>query len=157
MYVCILDLNTYCKDNFYFLDTKPNIVVEGIFTKVIYTDQSFTLNGTYFSLPLAIESNSGSDNYVHFNPTTHQNNRVIKTVNELELTILDNYCQFSKLKKKTPVYFITKHLNCGKFKINFREYHKTHRHFILKISGIWETNTEYGVTYKIIEGTHLFT
>ena len=157
MYVCILDLNTYCKDNFYFLDTKPNIVVEGIFTKVIYTDQSFTLNGTYFSLPLAIESNSGNDNYVLFNPTIDQNNRLIKTVNELELTILDNYSQFSKLKKKAPVYSITKHLNCGKFKINFREYHKTHRHFILKISGIWETNTEYGITYKIIEGTQLST
>ena len=132
MYVCVLDLNAYCKDNFYFLDTKPNIVIEGIFTKVIYTHQLFTLNATYFILPF------------------EKSNETLKAINDLESTILDNYKEFLKIQNKTPKYSITKHLNCRKFKINARDIN-----VILKISGIWESSTEYGITYKIIEGSHL--
>jgi hypothetical protein len=132
MYVCVLDLNTYCKDNFYFLDTKPNIVIEGIFTKVMYTHQFFTLNATYFDLPF------------------EKSNETLKAMNDLESTILDNYCKFLKIQNKTAKYSITKHLKCRKFKINVRDIN-----VILKISGIWESSTEYGITYKIIEGSHL--
>ena len=45
-------------------------------------------------------------------------------------------------------------MNCGKCKVQLKnndKIEKTLNSFVLKISGVWETQTEYGVTFKIIE------
>jgi hypothetical protein len=60
------------------------------------------------------------------------------------------------ISKKVPIYSIAKQLNSGKCRIQLRNNHKTDNimcPLIIKLSGIWETANEYGLTYKIIESS----
>ena len=51
---------------------------------------------------------------------------------------------------KTPIYRISEQLNNGFLKIFNETECKETNDFILKIYGIWETECEYGLTYKFI-------
>ena len=55
-----------------------------------------------------------------------------------------------KFEKKTPIYRIKDQLTNGFLKIFNEILYKEKNDFILKIYGIWETDTEYGLTYKFI-------
>jgi hypothetical protein len=64
----------------------------------------------------------------------------------IEKHMIDKYNSLTK----TPVYRISEQLNNGFLKIfNEAECRETNE-FILKIYGIWETDCEYGLTYKFI-------
>ena len=53
-------------------------------------------------------------------------------------------------EKKIPIYRITEQLNNNYLKIFNEQSYSKETEFILKIYGIWETEYEYGVTYKFI-------
>ena len=71
----------------------------------------------------------------------------------------------SPIKNKIPQFKINDQLNNGNIKIFventlennpvvFQSFHHTHTHtpyFVLKISGVWETETHYGLTYKFVK------
>jgi hypothetical protein len=65
--------------------------------------------------------------------------------------IEENILNKIDVKNKTPQYKIFEQLQSGNIKI-FNDVHvKTNCVFTLKISGIWETQTSYGLTYKFIK------
>ena len=45
------ELNQFCGNHIFFMDTKPNSLIDGLFTKVNYCDEQFTMNGVYLTLP----------------------------------------------------------------------------------------------------------
>ena len=51
---------------------------------------------------------------------------------------------------KVPQYKIYEQLKNGNIKIFSESIDKIKNTFLLKISGIWETKNEYGLTYKFI-------
>ena len=57
----------------------------------------------------------------------------------------------ANLKKKIPQYKIYEQLKNGNFKIITDINKMSNNLFMLKISGIWENDTEYGLTYKFIK------
>jgi hypothetical protein len=59
----------------------------------------------------------------------------------------------ANIRNKTPQFKITEQLRNGNIKIFTDNVEKinTSNNFLLKISGIWETETSYGVTYKFIK------
>ena len=63
---------------------------------------------------------------------------------------MDKYSQTNLITTKTPLYRISEQLNNGFLKIFNHIETKENNEFILKIYGIWETENEYGLTYKFI-------
>jgi hypothetical protein len=65
------------------------------------------------------------------------------------------YIEEGLLKKiiingKIPQYKIYEQLKNGNIKVFSETYDKINTNFLLKIAGIWETETEFGLTYKFI-------
>ena len=55
---------------------------------------------------------------------------------------------------KTSVYTLKNHLTQGYLKV-FTKKDTRNKKYILKISGIWETHSEIGITYKLLECSYL--
>ena len=161
MNIFLLSFDMPIENNFYFLDTKPNVIMDGIFTKIIFTHVCFTLNGVYFSFPIfhqSIESTTQKQDYIYFEPTMKMNIPIIKQCKQMERNVLQAYVDYKgNLSKKTAMYSIAKQLNSGKCRIQLRNEHKIDKimkPLLIKLSGIWETAHEYGLTFKIIESSN---
>jgi hypothetical protein len=87
-----------------FMHPIKNIIMNGTFSRLLYTTDIFTTNGLF----------------VNHTPN----------IADMERDILAAYGS----SKTQHLYFK----------------HCTHKKSILKISGIWESPTEYGIAYKII-------
>jgi hypothetical protein len=64
--------------------------------------------------------------------------------------IEENILKKIEIKNKIPQLKIYEQLKNGNIKL-FNEVNKLSCSFILKISGIWETHNNYGLTYKFIK------
>jgi hypothetical protein len=179
MNVLILPLNEITEENVYFLDSKKNILMDGIFTKLIYTNEWFTMNGLYINLPMEVQcietyqprrydfpqlggvqqqnQYSGYKKTIYF--SVSQYSTILHQLDLLEQHILSKYNPTDKSKHKS--FLIMQSLKLGYFRI-FHSKDKEEKTitelssssgFILKISGIWENPTEYGVSYKIMDAS----
>jgi len=72
---------------------------------------------------------------------------MIDNIKVIEEDILKKY----EIKDKIVQFKIYEQLKNGNIKIFSDITNKTCASFILKISGIWETQTSYGLTYKFIK------
>ena len=48
----IIKIDDIKLENIFFLDTKENIIMEGNFTKIIYSNEYFMMNGIYLDLSI---------------------------------------------------------------------------------------------------------
>lgn len=154
----ILLLNQFGIDNIYFSDSIKNTVIENSnFIRIYYSTSLFTLNGVLLLIPflkVKIESHFNKFKYT-FDINSNQN--VIDILSQIEMNILSKI-NISKIPKSN----ITNQLKCGFIKL-FTVNQENHSqqngsdtqidYFYLKISGIWETTQEYGLTFKFIENT----
>ena len=130
----LLDLKTLLPTNVFFMETKPNMLFDGIFTKINYCDEFFTMYGVYVSIPVEIVPYS--------KPKIDAN--VLNTLVKMESDILNLYAKSkpvgSKITYKLAEFLQTKMAisPVGKEKTN-----------CLKISGVWENrNNEIGLSFK---------
>ena len=156
MNVLVLDLYHYDPQCFYYLDSQKNALMDGLFTKVIYTHSYFTMNGLYFYFPVqpSYLEPSKDKYFVNFDPNVTQNKAIMDILFKLETQILLHYASFVN-RRKTSNMTMYRHLLKGKFRIHQSSPPDTFNKYtyVLKISGIWETDTEFGVTYKWAEAT----
>ena len=79
------------------------------------------------------------------------NNAEILVISTIERELLSKM----NIIGKTPIYRISEQLVNGHVKIfidnNNTSNKRTSNEFIMKISGIWENEFEYGLTYKFTE------
>ena len=158
MNVLVLPITEIKPEYVYFLDSKNNILMDGIFTKIIYTNEWFVMNGLYINLPIEIKC-IDTKNYkqtIFF--SVSQYSTLLHQLDLLEQHILSKYIPTDKIKHKT--FLIMQSLKLGYFRIFKGEnqlstniYKKTG--FILKISGIWENANEYGLSYKIMDASSI--
>ena len=88
----IIDISQIEYMNFVFLEKKKNIIVDGYFTKIIYSDPFVTFNNIYINCPIQIQyisNDSSVKNSVFFN--TSHNIGVIKMITKLEEQIIESY------------------------------------------------------------------
>ena len=157
MNVLSIHLEDYSINNIYFLETKKNLILNGVFTKIIYTHDNFTLNGMYFDFPIQcqkIEEVNKSKYIVHFDKKTDINKELWKKIHNFEYGLLIHYKNFVKRDKKFALN-ILKQLNNENFHIYEKISKDSKLNFLLKISGIWETDNQYGITYKIVEAKNM--
>lgn len=148
-------INNFDINNIYYLDPIKNTVIENSnFIRILYSNNLFTLNGLYLYTPLNKVNLIINNNKTKYNINIDDNFDIINFLKNLESNILNN----SIIKNKKPYYKLNEQLSNGYLKIvnNSNDNSNTSKlyeefRFILKISGIWESNIEYGLTYKILD------
>lgn len=128
------------KDIIYKECTKNKILNNSTFCKLLYSTDFTTING----IPIYLEfiTQSYNSKYKLF-INKYANSTLIKDITEIENQILQHYgCN------KIPIYKIKDTIQKGVLKIS-TEYPVSNK-FIIKITGIWETDIEYGLTYRMI-------
>lgn len=125
----LLDLKQVNNDFIFFNEPIKNLIIENsIFTRIIYSDSLMALNTLY----------------ILFDMSQSSHREIIEILIELEKNILfkiDIYNKKCQYKIKDYLKHLT-YRTSDEFKLN---------KYILKISGIWETNIEYGITFKFLE------
>jgi hypothetical protein len=143
----IKQLNQFNIDSVYFCDPiKNNIVSDGTFVRIIYSNKLFMLNGIYLLIPFQNLIIEKYYNKFRCNYDINLHKELIEKIKCIEEHILHK----NKIKDKIPICKIYEHIKNGNIKIFSDDIDKIKNIFILKISGIWETAINYGVTYKFI-------
>lgn len=149
----IKKLDTYDDKYIYFCEPiKNNIMNDGTFIRILYSTPIFALNGVYLLIHLnsvTIEKCYNKYKYM-FNVNAHK--EMIERVRVIE----ENLLQKINIRNKVPQFKIYEQLQNGNIKIfSDKAQNNVSNTFLLKISGIWETETQYGVTYKFSKISHL--
>ena len=118
---------------------------EGKFIRILYSTHNLVLNGIYLLVHINDITCDKYYNKYKCNFNTLHNKDIIDNIKTIEENIL------KKIEiKKIPQLKIYEQLRNGNIKL-FNEVNKSFCSFILKISGIWETQFNYGLTYKFIK------
>jgi hypothetical protein len=140
-------IEQYDKKYLYFCDSiKNNIMNEGSFIRILYTTDLLTLNGVYVLINLQDINSEKYYNKYKCTFNTIYNKEFIDKIKTIEDDMLIKY----KTTKK-PIYKIYDQLKLGYIKLFSDVKNIQNNNFILKISGIWETQNNYGLTYKFIK------
>jgi hypothetical protein len=120
-------------------------MLDGTFIRILYSTEYMTLNGIYLLVNLKDVSFEKYYNKYKCNFNISNNKNIIDNLKVIEEEILKKY-----KTNKIPLFKICEQTKLGSIKFfsvfnNFKECS-----FILKISGIWETPYNYGLTYKFI-------
>lgn len=67
----LCDISTFNLNHLFFLDTKKNMVIDGKFTKLVYSDSMVSLNGLYLYCPIEIL-------HSHISQTSYEYDKVLK-------------------------------------------------------------------------------
>ena len=158
------DNSSIIKHNFIFLDKKRNIIMDGEFTKIIFSNEHITMNGIYTMCPMqfqAINDRTGlNKNILYFQPYHASNMPLLNIFSEIEKQILRYYKEYYT-SSKTPLYSLHNQLHSGNVKI-YKSYNEQSispppgfapimKKYVIKMSGIWETDRNIGITYKFLE------
>jgi len=141
-------LDQYDDNNIFFCEPiKNNIMNDGNFIRILYSSVNFTLNGIYLLINIydIICEKYYMKYKCTFNVFNHKD--IIDNLKVIEEDILKKY----EIKEKVAQFKIYEQLKNGNIKIFSELNNKSSASFILKISGIWETHTSYGLTYKFIK------
>lgn len=137
----------YHENNVVFCEPIKNSVMnDGNFIRILYSTNIMTLNGIYLFVNLF---DITCEKYYNkfkcsFNISNHK--ELIDKLKVIEEDILQKYNS-----SKIPLYKIYEQIKCGYIKIFTDVENKSNTAFVLKISGIWETQNNYGLTYKFFK------
>ena len=139
--------------NLFFLDSKKNIIMDGKFTKILYSDELLTTNGISVVIPFHNTTIDKSYNktMLKFQTSDSVNVRIANELSRIEKYILEYYKQISN-NTKSATTTLNDHMKNGNVKIYRDSITSTNaKTVIIKISGIWEDQTRVGLTYKFME------
>lgn len=144
----------------YFLDKKTNMIMDGVFTKIIYSNNCMSMNGIYIDFPIKnVTNKNNSKNIMQFDVLNNKD--MIQKMTDIEKQIIHYYIQYFSLsshrtqenvQNKTIMYNLKNQLQNGTIKY-YKEYEHSQKpsSYYIKFSGIWENQSEIGITFKLIE------
>lgn len=143
----VKNIEQYNEDHVYFLEPiKNNIMNNGKFIRIIYSTPLFTLNGIYIRLNI---NNTSIDKYYNkykCSFDTIQYKELIDKIRSFEEGLIKKIGIIDKI----PQFKIYEQFKNGNIKVFSDTSDKIGNLFLLKIAGVWETTTEYGLTYKFL-------
>ena len=141
-------IDQYNESNVFFCEPiKNNIMNEGNFIRIMYSNPMFILNGIYLHVCINYTGIEKYYNKYKCSFDTSYYKDTIEKVRLIERSILKK----SGIQGKTPQYKIYEQLNSGSIKLFSDSIEHLNNMFLLKIAGIWETDTDYGLTFKFIK------
>tara|TARA_B100000424_G_scaffold177169_1_gene136858 strand:+ start:492 stop:944 length:453 start_codon:yes stop_codon:yes gene_type:complete len=142
-----IPIEKYKNNKYLFLDPIENTIIkDSIFHRIILSNNIISMNNINVVLNL---SNVMIEKYYNkYKCSIDINNEYFQKIIDIEDKILSSINIYNKDKKLN----ILEQLNTGHLRI-FSERELENRlynnfNIILKISGIWETEEEYGITFK---------
>lgn len=152
----VLNKNDFNIENINLLKKRNNTVIEGTFTKFIYSNEYLTMNGIYLQLIVSnmVVKNECKFTTITFQPYDKQNIEDIQYIASIELEILDYYNKLNNIHKK-QVTVLTNKLYSGNIRSNLSSNAKINNKITIKISGIWETTNEIGLAIKLIHNVDI--
>ena len=152
----ILDPSTFSLSEIFLADKKRNILINGHFTKILYSNQHLVLNSIYYHISMASSSISTTDNdmFMHYDICNARNIFIMKELADIEYKLLDYYKHFYNLSANISTS-IEKRLQYGKIKLYCEDSSAItpNTQIVIKISGIWETAHEIGLAIKFFPAT----
>lgn len=148
----ILELTDYNDDNvIFYKSVKNNIIHNSNYSKMIYSSTLFTMNSIYIGFSLINYCKHIYNNKVRYTFHLLENNDIINKIKHIEEKLLQKYLNHNNnIIGKQSVYKISQQLNNGNFRVIVDDINSNKQDnikFLLKISGIWETATEYGASF----------
>ena len=144
-----INIDDYNENYIFFHEPIKNTVIDNSnFIRCIYSNALFTLNGIYIKFNLHISHIDKYFNKYKCNYEREANEHVVTLLEHIETSIL----QRKNIQNKKVIYKIKEQISLNNIKL-FTENvdNLMNGHFILKISGIWENETEYGITFKFLD------
>lgn len=143
----IIDINDFNIENIFYQDSIKNTVInDSKFIRTIYSNEYFIINILFIKFNLKIKSSEKLYNKYKCNFDIKSNEILIKNLINIEKQIINKYDS-----NKNKEYKMSKQLLTGNIKIFIDDnIILNNNDIILKISGIWETNNNIGLTYKFI-------
>jgi hypothetical protein len=131
----------------YFNEPIQNTIInESRFIRILYSTPNITFNGINALLKINIDGvdKQYNKNIIYYN--VDKNDETVSNIKNIEHIILEKYCS-----DKIPVYNLETQFSTGTLKL-FSDFNdkKKNIDIILKISGLWEDNSSYGITYKFL-------
>tara|TARA_B100000925_G_scaffold229835_1_gene178405 strand:- start:1066 stop:1524 length:459 start_codon:yes stop_codon:yes gene_type:complete len=149
----VTTLDQFSSHSIYFADPIKNTVIPNSnFIRIYYSNNNFTLNGIYLLIDLYNTTTEKYYNKYKCQFSTSDNSEVVSQLISIENSILLK----NTIPGKTPQSILSQQLRSGYMKL-FAENNSSfpsNMKFILKISGLWENISEYGITYKFIPVTN---
>jgi hypothetical protein len=144
----ILIPHQFQKEHIYFYEPIENTIMDNSqFIKIVYSTEDLILNGVYLLINLHITSKESYFKKMKYGFDLNNNKELLKSIYNIEEQILQKY----NINNKTKKLNIYESLNTGSIKIYPPpESIKHSNNFILKISGVWENEKEYGLTFKLL-------
>jgi hypothetical protein len=158
--------------NLKFLEKKRNLIMEGDFMKVVYSDESMAVNALYFVCILKCKNRTGAERdgeksrteepllfgrksieelndkcTVWFSPYDSENQKTVQDLIQYEQILIEEYVN-QTMCRKMPVLLLKSQFLSGTLRL-YKLQHAAH--LVVKVSGIWESNDSFGITYKFIE------
>lgn len=155
MYLTLPVTSINTRSIFYNNKIKNSVFPDSNFIRLLYSNNNFTMNGIFciMSFKILKVCNSFGKNKCFIDTTVNSNHCTIMVVKKLEYDILNNYAikNEENIRGRTPVFSLSDNLHENKTINVFNNVTIQNENiFVLKIFGIWETNTNYGVTYKFV-------
>jgi len=145
MKLVIIHPENITKEYIYFNEPiQNNIINESRYIRILYSTPNIVFNGIHVLIILSIDNidRQYNKNILYYN--ADKNTQAINNIKQIEKTILTKYSSL-----KIPSYNLSELLDGGVIRL-FTESteKKKSMNIILKISGLWEDNETYGITYK---------
>jgi hypothetical protein len=137
----LIKTHDFSKDSLSFLDTKPNTLINGLFTKINYSDAYLTMYGLYINIPFEANARKNKINIT-----------VFRLLCDIENSILTDYIKFRKLDANNINVAIKfgEYLQ-NRFEIVNMAIVSSSAYAYIKISGVWENTTgNIGLSFRII-------
>ena len=143
--------NQFNINNVFFQEAiKNTIMTDSNFIRIVYSDALMMLNGICLEFTLPIIYIDKSFNKFKCNFDKLLNHTLIQAICKAEYDILAKCSE--KNTQKIPIYRISDQLRNGIIKvINLSTTNSINKKFIVKISGVWSNDLEYGLTYKFTQ------
>ena len=131
------DINNFDIKNIFIMQPIKNTLInQGLFYKLLYSNNLFTSNGLYIKINLLDTKYLNGRLYYNLG----SNNNAINIIQKLEKFILE------KINNNKKNHFkIYDQFNSGNIKLNSNV-----STIVLKLSGLWENDNSIGLSYKII-------
>ena len=121
------------------------VIYNSLFTPISYSTSLCNFINIYIAFQLNINLKHICENkYCKFDVI--RNIHVIESLSQIERDILFSYQEMMSDKKK-PIFVIANELSKAQIKLTNTTL-RPNTTFMLKISGIWENNSSYGLSYK---------
>lgn len=151
-----IPIDQFTINNIFFQEAiKNTIMTDSNFFRIIYSDALMMLNGICLEFTLPIIYIDKSFNKFKCNFDKQLNHTLIQVICKAEYDILAKCSE--KNTNKIPIYRVSNQLRNGVIKvlnlsptINNTTIN-VNKKFIIKISGIWSNDFEYGLTYKFTQ------